>query len=69
MNNILVTGGLGYSVANFIRLLLECDEVDRIVNLDLLTCAGNPENLADSRTTLGTFPFVAMFEMVNCQAA
>ncbi|MDA0724208.1 MAG: dTDP-glucose 4,6-dehydratase [Verrucomicrobia bacterium] len=47
MNNILVTGGLGFIGANFIRLLLESDEVERIVNLDLMTYAGNPENLAD----------------------
>ena len=47
MNSILVTGGLGFIGSNFIRLLLEEDEVERIVNLDLMTYAGNPENLAD----------------------
>ncbi|MBT5909796.1 MAG: dTDP-glucose 4,6-dehydratase, partial [Opitutae bacterium] len=46
MNSILVTGGLGFIGSNFIRLLLEEDRVERIVNLDLLTYAGNPENLA-----------------------
>ena len=47
MNNILVTGGLGFIVVNFICLLLDSDEIERIVNLDLLTCAGNPESLVD----------------------
>ncbi len=47
MNSLLVTGGVGVIGANFIRLLLEGDEVERIVNLDLMTYAGNPENLAD----------------------
>ena len=47
MNSILVTGGLGFIGSNFIRLLLDEDRVERIVNLDLMTYAGNPENLAD----------------------
>lgn len=43
----LVTGGLGFIGSNFIRLLLaERDDV-RIVNLDAITYAGNPANLAD----------------------
>ena len=43
--NILVTGGAGFIGANFTRLLLDEAE-DRVVNLDLLTYAGNLENLA-----------------------
>lgn len=47
MKNILVTGGCGFIGANFVRLILsELDEV-KIVNLDKLTYAGNPENLSD----------------------
>ncbi len=42
---ILVTGGAGFIGSNFIRLLLGGGQ-DRIVNLDLLTYAGNLENLA-----------------------
>ncbi len=47
MNNLLVTGGLGFIGSNFVRLLLEGDRVGRLVNLDKMTYAGNPENLAD----------------------
>jgi dTDP-glucose 4,6-dehydratase len=48
MQNMLVTGGCGFIGANFIRYLLtESDFKGRIVNVDKLTYAGNPENLAD----------------------
>jgi dTDP-glucose 4,6-dehydratase len=44
---ILVTGGCGFIGSNFIRYLLETDPTISIVNLDALTYAGNPANLAD----------------------
>lgn len=47
MQKILVTGGCGFIGSNFIRLELETDPDLQIVNLDALTYAGNPENLAD----------------------
>jgi len=43
---ILVTGGAGFIGSNYVRLLLAGDGDDRVVNLDLLTYAGNLENLA-----------------------
>ena len=43
--NILVTGGAGFIGSNHIRLLLD-ESSDRVINLDLLTYAGNLENLA-----------------------
>ncbi len=43
---ILVTGGAGFIGSNFIRYMLEEHPDYRIVNLDLLTYAGNLENLA-----------------------
>ncbi|MBC2714728.1 MAG: dTDP-glucose 4,6-dehydratase [Desulfobacteraceae bacterium] len=46
--NLLVTGGCGFIGTNFIRYLLNnSDFTGRIINVDRLTYAGNPENLAD----------------------
>jgi dTDP-glucose 4,6-dehydratase len=48
MKNMLVTGGCGFIGSNFIRYLLrESNYTERIINIDKLTYAGNPENLAD----------------------
>lgn len=47
MRNILVTGGSGFIGSNFIRYMYSKYSDLRIVNLDLLTYAGNPENLID----------------------
>ena len=48
MKNILITGGCGFIGSNFIRYLLkESDYSNRVINIDKLTYAGNPENLAD----------------------
>jgi dTDP-glucose 4,6-dehydratase len=44
---ILVTGGAGFIGSNFIRYHLREHPDDDIVNLDLLTYAGNLENLVD----------------------
>ena len=45
--NILVTGGAGFIGSAFIRYLSEHHPDDRIVNLDLLTYAGNLQNLRE----------------------
>jgi len=44
---ILVTGGAGFIGTNFIRHTLSKHPDWRIVNLDAVTYAGNPANLAD----------------------
>lgn len=44
--NLLVTGGAGFIGSNFIKYMLKHHDY-KIVNLDLLTYAGNLENLED----------------------
>jgi dTDP-glucose 4,6-dehydratase len=47
---ILVTGGAGFIGSHFIRYWLNHYLTDQIINLDLLTYAGNLENLKDVET-------------------
>ena len=52
--NLLVTGGAGFIGTNFIRYLFGQPNFNgRVINLDKLTYAGNPENLADVAATQG----------------
>ena len=44
---LLVTGGLGFIGSNFIRMVLARRPDWRVTNLDAVTYAGNPANLAD----------------------
>src|SRR4029077_1132895 len=44
---VLVTGGAGFIGSNFIRWLLEHAPGVQVINLDLLTYAGNLESLED----------------------
>ncbi len=44
---ILVTGGSGFIGSNFIRYMLDKYPHYEIINYDLLTYAGNPENVRD----------------------
>lgn len=45
--NIIVTGGAGFIGSNFVRHMLHTYPTYKIINLDLLTYAGNKDNLAD----------------------
>ena len=47
MSKLLVTGGAGFIGSNFIRYWLDNHPDDHVVNLDLLTYAGNVANLKD----------------------
>lgn len=46
-HTVLVTGGAGFIGSNFVRLALGTRPEWHVVNLDKLTYAGNPANLAD----------------------
>jgi dTDP-glucose 4,6-dehydratase len=50
---VLVTGGSGFIGSNFVRHLLAADPAVGLVNLDALTYAGNPDNLADVEADFG----------------
>jgi len=81
---VLVTGGLGFIGSNLIRLILRERPDWKVVNLDLITYAGNAENLADveecssyqlvrgdvaDRTTLATLFLEHGFDgVVHCAA-
>lgn len=52
MANFLVTGGAGFIGSNFVHLLSERSPDSKIVVLDKLGYAGNPENLIGTRAEL-----------------
>jgi dTDP-glucose 4,6-dehydratase len=66
--NLLVTGGCGFIGSNFIRYLIgNPDFGGRIINVDKLTYAGNPGNLAD---IAANFPQRYIFRKIDvCDAA
>jgi dTDP-glucose 4,6-dehydratase len=58
MKRLLVTGGAGFIGSNFIKYLMETYKANiHITNIDLLTYAGNPSNLADMKV-LSNYQFV-----------
>ena len=54
---LLVTGGAGFIGTNFIRRMITKHPAWQIINVDKLTYAGNPENLADLKGC-GNYRFV-----------
>lgn len=59
MDAILVTGGAGFIGTNFLRHQLSAGNKYRFINLDALTYAGNPANLADlEKSQQGRYRFV-----------
>jgi dTDP-glucose 4,6-dehydratase len=66
--NLLVTGGSGFIGSNFIRYLINnSDFSGRIINVDSLTYAGNPENLTD---IAADFPTRYIFQKADiCDSA
>lgn len=55
---LLITGGAGFIASNFIHYLWEQHPEDTIVNLDLLTYAGNLDNLAGIATDDKRYTFI-----------
>ena len=47
MKTILITGGCGFIGSHFVRRFLKKHQDFKVVNLDKLTYAGNPDNLKD----------------------
>ncbi|MFW9988878.1 MAG: dTDP-glucose 4,6-dehydratase [Candidatus Odinarchaeota archaeon] len=47
METILITGGMGFIGSNFIRYILALNQDFKIINVDKLTYAGNPDNLKE----------------------
>ena len=47
MKTFLITGGLGFIGSNYIKNIISQNKECRIINLDKMTYAGNPENLKE----------------------
>ena len=60
MKDMLVIGGAGFIGSNFVRLVLREGGAAHVTNLDKLTYAGNPANLADLKNleSAGAYRFV-----------
>jgi dTDP-glucose 4,6-dehydratase len=69
MRNLLITGGAGFIGSNFIEYWLKNYSDDRIIVLDALTYAGNPQNFPDAIKNSKRFEFwygnVTNEEIVN----
>jgi dTDP-glucose 4,6-dehydratase len=72
MKNVIVTGGAGFIGANFIHMLFEDSSfAGKVINIDKLTYAGNPENLSGIEQEFGNkryfFEQVDICDKVNVQ--
>lgn len=68
MRRLLVTGGAGFIGSNFIRYWLERHPNDQVVNLDLLTYAGDRGSLADVEATCGDGYAFARADIADAEA-
>lgn len=50
MKTILITGGAGFIGSHFIKNYIQWHPTDKVINLDLLTYAGNQDNLGGIQT-------------------
>lgn len=58
INTLLVTGGCGFIGSNFIHWLFRCpDFKGKVINLDKLTYAANPENLLKIQQAFGNYRY------------
>ncbi len=64
---ILVTGGAGFIGTNFIRNWFQGAD-EQIVNIDALTYAGNPSNLADLDEHSYHFRHASILDTATCQS-
>jgi len=63
LHNLMVTGGSGFIGSNFIHFILQKEDFSgRVINVDKLTYAGNPENL---RHIEATYPERYIFEKAD----
>ncbi|MBU1178430.1 dTDP-glucose 4,6-dehydratase [Patescibacteria group bacterium] len=65
---LLVTGGAGFIGSHFIRYWLENYPQDSVVNFDLLTYAGNLENLSDVVERFGDRYVLVQGDITNISA-
>ena len=68
MKRILVTGGAGFIGSNFIRHVLKSRRGVTVLNLDLLTYAGNLENTADAAAKFGKRYSFVKADVADCNA-